>query len=144
MYLFLKIDFNHFYSDGKMAKALSGVVAHNVKTGQRQVLLDEVSVVFTKFPDHVVDHLIQDGIVFKSSGGFTVDDRELAKYIKTMDGSIDAMEGLPVRALQSAITSVAGDFQFSIEPSFAKVSHILFDMDGLLLDTESIYSIGML
>ena len=61
---------------------MSGIVAHNIKTGKRHVLLDIVNVIYTNFPDKVVNHLIDQGIVFKASGGFTVDDRELGKYIE--------------------------------------------------------------
>ena len=55
--------------EGQPARALSGIVAHNIKNGKRQVLLDELSITFAEFPNSVVEHLIQDKTVFKASGG---------------------------------------------------------------------------
>ena len=57
------------FREGQPARALSGIVAHNIRNGKRQVLLDEISITFAEFPDRVVEHLIQDKIVFKASGG---------------------------------------------------------------------------
>ena len=58
--------------EGQPARALSGIVAHNIKNGKRQVLLDELSITFTEFPDSVVEHLIQTKTVFKASGGMII------------------------------------------------------------------------
>ena len=120
------------YSDGFPALALSGVVAHNLANNQRFCLLDKVTAEFTEFPDEVVNHLIQKGEIFKASGSFTIGDRELGKYVKNLDGTLDAIEGLPVEAIKMVLKKVS-DLKFPIEKPLAQITHVLFDMDGLIL-----------
>jgi septum formation protein len=86
-------DFLKSYAQGKPAECLSGVVVHNMATGQRDKRLDRVTAIFTHFPDIIVDNLIKDGVIFHSSGSFTVGDRELGKYVEKLDGSLAAIEG---------------------------------------------------
>lgn len=125
-------DFLESYRQGKPATFMNGMVVHNTATGRRVSSINSSKVQWKEFPDEVIDSLVKQGEIFTCSGGVTVEDENLQKYRQSLEGTLDSVQGLPVKSLSMLLSRAEAP----------AVTHVVFDMDGLLLDTESAYSVA--
>lgn len=100
-------EFMHSYNKHS-AQTVTAVVVVNTKIGKRVAGVDIVNIYFKHIPDSVIEELIAEGQIFSCAGGFQVEakDGNLSPYIKSIDGAIDSVKGLPLKLLKKLIKRI--------------------------------------
>ncbi len=88
------------------SKAVTSVVVTNTHTGKTAEGVDIVKVSFNKIPDDVIESLIKKGRILNTAGACIAEDPLLSPYIKTLEGDIDSLTGLPMRLTEKLMEEV--------------------------------------
>lgn len=90
------------------AATYTAVLITDLKSSKQFEGVDIVNVTFHAIPEAVIQHVIDEGEVFHCAGGFQIEDEEgeLNPYIKSIDGDIDSVKGLPMRLLKKLIETI--------------------------------------
>ena len=91
------------YSSGSAATCVNGIVVHNLRTGVRCATNELASVKFRPLPDSTIEAAIAQGGLFSSAGAFAIESPFFEPHIEAIDGSREAVIGLPVVSLRKLI-----------------------------------------
>ena len=89
------------YSDeGKPVVTCSGVVVVHVKSGRRTQGVFYNKVFFNRIPDPVIDEIVKGNVVYTCCGGFSVDCPVMGAWVKSIEGGVDGVMGMPLGLLE--------------------------------------------
>lgn len=88
------------------AETVSALVVVNTANGKRVSGIDKAKVHFKQIPEEVINLLIQDGKIFSCAGGFQLSDKHLLPYVEKIEGTVDSVEGLPLKLLDKLINLI--------------------------------------
>lgn len=88
------------YSAAKYTDVVTTLLVTNTATGKQVSETDICRVEFDSIPDAVAREFIRTGDPYSRAGGFAIEDKTLAPYIRLVQGTRDSFMGLPLEILQ--------------------------------------------
>lgn len=105
-------DFVRRYSGG-WVQCVSGLVAHNTRTGQRAAAIDVATVEFDAIPEEAQAAMLRPASgepspLLSSAGAVVVEHPAVAPFVRKMHAPIDAVMGLPKALVRDLLAAVGG------------------------------------
>ncbi len=66
-----------------------------------------MQIIFDPIPADLVEQLLQDGSVYKCAGGLMIEHPLVAPLVRSLEGTIDSVQGLPRHLLLRLIADIA-------------------------------------
>ena len=85
---------------------VAGIVVTNTATGKKAEGVDVVRITFAPIPDSLIEEFIMEGDIFSRAGGFSIEEPRLVPYIKSIEGEIESVIGLPRAMTERLIREV--------------------------------------
>eukprot|EP00884_Botryococcus_braunii_P012140 jgi/Botrbrau1/20927/Bobra.0135s0058.1 len=88
------------------ASTVSSVLVTDLQTGKSRGGVDVTKIFFDPIPADVVEQLLQDGSVYKCAGGLMIEHPLVAPLVRSLEGTIDSVQGLPRHLLLRLIAEL--------------------------------------
>lgn len=88
------------------AEVITSLVVVNTKTGREVLGVDISKIYFFEFLEEDIKELIDEGDVYRVSGGFTIEGEKWERHIKEIEGTRESIIGLPTELLKRLIEDV--------------------------------------
>jgi septum formation protein len=98
-------EFLRGYADGP-AELVSAVVVTNLETGKSMEGVESGKIYFHKFPETVIEDLIEHGAIMHAAGAFLAEMEIFKKYTVHMEGNMDTIMGLPGELTKKLIEQI--------------------------------------
>ena len=89
-----------------MSETVNGIVVTNTVNKKQESAYDTVQVFLHDIPSHVIDQLIEEGVIFHCAGALRLEDPLMVPFIKEIRGSQDSLMGLPKNLTKSLMQKV--------------------------------------
>lgn len=89
-----------YSEEGKPVETCSGVVVVHVASGVRKSGTFYNKIFFNQIPKSVVDEIVTGDVVYTCCGGFSVDCPVMGKWVKSIEGGVDGVMGMPLGLLE--------------------------------------------
>ena len=94
------------YTPDTPLETCSSVVITSLPSGKQVTGVDVCRITFNEIPKAVQEIVVAKGETLQCCGGFVIEDSDLSPFIKSIDGDIDSVQGMPINLTKKLLAEI--------------------------------------